>query len=161
MAWITERRDVLGAFFLLASAACYLKRFDDRGSRRPGWAIGAFSFFVLSLTAKSLGMVFPAVLLLLDHFPLDRWRARSERRALLIEKIPSLVLAAAAAVVAARAQVAAAAALTLDHYPLAHRLAQMGCGGMFYVQKTLWPHPLAALYPFPAEGPASRAHGSS
>lgn len=157
VAWITERRDVLGAFFLLASAACYLKRFDDRGSRRPGWAIGAFSFFVLSLTAKSLGMVFPAVLLLLDHFPLDRWRARSERRALLIEKIPYLVLAAAAAVVAARAQVAAAAALTLDHYPLAHRLAQMGYGGMFYVQKTLWPHPLAALYPFPAEGPASVA----
>lgn len=157
VAWITERRDVLGAFFLLVSAACYLKRFEDGGLGGRRWAIGAFLFFALSLGAKSLGMVFPAVLLLLDHFPLDRWRVPANRRALVVEKIPYVLLAVTMAAVAARAQVAAEAALSLDRYPLAHRLAQMGYGGLFYVEKTLWPFPLAALYPFPSEGPASAA----
>ncbi len=155
VAWITERRDVLGAFFLLASAACYLQRF--RGGASRAWTGGALVLYFFSLTAKSLGMVFPAVLLLLDHFPLDRWRTATERRTLLLEKIPYAFLALGAAVLAARAQIDANAALPLDRYPLVHRLAQMGYGGIFYLQKTLWPHPLAALYPFPAEGPAAPA----
>jgi len=74
VAWATERRDVLSAFFLLLTVLCYLKaassEMNHKGARP--WMIMSTALYVLSLLAKATGMTLPLVLLLLDVYPLGR-----------------------------------------------------------------------------------------
>jgi len=70
VAWITERRDVLcGVFFLLA-VLCYLRALDSGARRRWYWL--AVALAALALASKAMAVTLPAVLLLLDIYPLGR-----------------------------------------------------------------------------------------
>jgi tetratricopeptide (TPR) repeat protein len=137
--WASERRDVLcGVFYLLAVLA-YVRM--TTATRRRVWLGVSLGCFVLSLLAKPWGMTLPAVLLVLDVYPLRRWALR--------EKVPYLLLAVAAAVVAAYAlDVAGAQRPTLAEYGIGQRLAQASFGLCFYVWKTVVPVGLSPLYPF-------------
>jgi tetratricopeptide (TPR) repeat protein len=81
VAWIAERKDVLsGMFWMLTMIAygCY--------ARRPAFGryLALLLSFALGLAAKSMLVTLPCVLLLLDVWPLRRWRpqaAKSGRRA--------------------------------------------------------------------------------
>src|SRR5437762_1762540 len=67
VAWATERRDVLSGFFFLATLLAYVP-----GPGRPpriGWALAGTA---LTLASKASGMVLPALLVLLDVYPLRR-----------------------------------------------------------------------------------------
>ena len=77
VAWVAERKDVLsGTFWMLTMIAygCYV--------RRPG--IGRYLALLLSfglgLAAKSMLVTLPCVLLLLDVWPLRRWRPKMAKR---------------------------------------------------------------------------------
>jgi tetratricopeptide (TPR) repeat protein len=142
--WASERRDVLcGVFYLLAVLA-YVRIAD--GIRTGTWLGVSFGCFLLSLLAKPWAMTLPAVLLVLDVYPLRR---RGPRARLLLEKLPYLVFAVAAAAVAAYAlEVAGARRPTLAEFGVGQRLAQASFGLCFYVWKTLVPLGLSPLYPF-------------
>src|ERR1700723_246084 len=68
------------------------------------------------------------------------------------EKLPLLALSAASAVITVYAQRSGGAVLTrAAHSPLL-RLKNVIVCYVLYIQKTLWPSPLAALYPYPRPG---------
>jgi tetratricopeptide (TPR) repeat protein len=149
VAWATERRDVLSAFFLLLTTIAWL-RWTDPGERARGrWYAVALLCFALSLGAKAVGMTLPAVLLVLDVWPLRRLGDPPDRRAglrLVVEKLPFVVLALAAAVLAFRAQQASGAMATAAHVTVLQRAVQATYGLAFYVRKSILPTRLSAAY---------------
>src|SRR5262249_17284058 len=72
VAWISERRDVLcGAFFVLTILA-YLRALDPNVRRPRIWYWAAVALAALALLSKAMAVTLPAILLLLDVYPLRR-----------------------------------------------------------------------------------------
>ena len=104
VAWITERRDVLSGFFFLAAVLTYLQycRVPDRQTGRtrnaPGWYWASLGFFALALLSKSMAVTLPAILLLLDAYPLRRLGGVGSGRrwlpptTVVVEKLPFFLL---------------------------------------------------------------------
>ncbi|HZE96125.1 MAG TPA: hypothetical protein VE981_03790 [Planctomycetota bacterium] len=145
--WITERRDVLCGFFVLLSLTAYLKRVDEERQGRPGtrWLLLSVAAFAASLMSKALGILLPAVLLILDIYPLGRFQPENRRRVLL-EKLPFLLLSCADAAVMVFAMRHIQAVRSIGTYHLFERIAQAAYGLCFYPLKMLWPSPLIPLY---------------
>lgn len=90
VAWITERRDVLcGLFYLLAILSYVHAYTPGRPIRRKYYWLSLASF-ALALLSKEIAVTLPALLLLLDVYPLRR-----QIRTIWLEKIPFFALAAA------------------------------------------------------------------
>src|SRR5271154_1824360 len=73
VAWISERKDVLSTFFALLTLLSYAK-FAKENCRRSFWF--ALVFFALGLLAKPMLVTLPFVLLLLDCWPLQRFKVQ-------------------------------------------------------------------------------------
>ncbi|HEX5068151.1 MAG TPA: hypothetical protein VFY49_18670, partial [Myxococcota bacterium] len=147
---------------LLVVSALAAARGVDAGAtrRRAAWLLASFVLLALSLCAKAWGIVLPALLCVLDAWPLARLplgarppSAPSPRRALLglaVEKLPFAVLALVFARLAAWAQTAQQGRLdVLSLHTPGERAVQALYGLAFYPAKTLWPAGLAPLYPVP------------
>ena len=147
VAWITERRDVLcGLFFLLAVLA-YLRALDRGGDPRPAWLAVSMAAFLASLLSKAAAMPLPAVLLLLDVYPLRR---RDGWRRLLLEKLPYAALAGAAAVTALIALPRGTQVTSYEAYGAAARVGMVAYSFLFYPIKALLPVRLSPMYELPA-----------
>lgn len=87
--WITERKDVLSGLFFFLCLLAY-RRQTERPASGRAWTLPAL--MLLGLLAKSMLVVLPFLLLLLDVWPLRRagWPARAESwrewKPLLLEK---------------------------------------------------------------------------
>ena len=109
VAWITERRDVLSGFFCLAAVLTYLQycgvpdRQAGRTRNAPGWYWASLGFFALALLSKSMAITLPAILLLLDAYPLRRLGGVGTGRrwlpstSVVVEKLPFFLLSLVAA----------------------------------------------------------------
>lgn len=156
--WVTERRDVLSAAFLLGAAITYLNavRIGAPGVRSPGWYAITCVLLALSLLAKAWGITFFAVMLVLDVFPLRRvpMSIRAVRVSdvfrLVLEKVPLILISLPVAVLAAQAQHGGYASKTLEEWGIHDRLAQSVYGLAWYLWKTVWPMDLSVLYELPA-----------
>jgi len=145
VAWATERRDVLSGLFFFSSALVYLKsRADDDNGRY--WL--SLALFACALLSKATSMSLPAVLLVLNVYPLRRvggaagWFSDRARR-VYAELIPFALLAAATAALSIIAlhppgQLGIGAKLSVSAYSL-----------VFYLWKTVIPTGLAPLYEMP------------
>lgn len=94
VAWITERKDVLYSFFFLLSLISYLK-YTSEDSKKVRYYFCSLIFFTLSLMSKPMAVSLPAVLLVLDLYPLKRLTIEGgliSFKAVLVEKIPFLLL---------------------------------------------------------------------
>ena len=100
--WISSRKDLVAAAFLLPSLLAYLKWRQSDGSKK--WYFISVFLFLLALAGKLSVATFPAVLLALDLFVEKRPLLRS-----LIDKIPFLIAAVIIAVAVANAQPATGA----------------------------------------------------
>jgi tetratricopeptide (TPR) repeat protein len=151
VAWISERKDVLSAFFWMLTIWAYV-RFAEPAAKAPvpdhphrNLFYGlSLVFFALGLMAKSMLVTLPFVLLLLDYWPLGRLRAPI--RPLVQEKIPFFALAALASWVSFLAQRHGGAVAPLTLVPLGARLANVPVSYVRYIAKTIWPAHLAVLY---------------
>ena len=72
VAWASERKDLLSSLLALLTLLAWLRHL--RLPRRRGWYLAACALFALALMAKPMPVTLPFVLLLLDWWPLDRWR---------------------------------------------------------------------------------------
>jgi len=157
VAWVAERKDVLSTLFWFLAAAAYL-----RYARRPAWGryLPVAALFTLGLMAKPMLVTLPFVLLLLDFWPLGRWRGpvpargglSAVRRGLLLEKVPLLVLAAGSSAVTFLAQQKGASVTSLEAFPLLPRIGNALVSYVTYLFKTAWPLDLAVFYPHPGSG---------
>src|SRR6266702_6099648 len=113
VAWVTERRDVLSGLFYLVAILLYLRACEGM-ARGRGWYWLSVAVFVCALLSKSMVVNLPIVLLILDVYPLRRlggfvgWWSEPARR-VYVEKIPFVLLAAAASAVAVMAQLSKSA----------------------------------------------------
>ena len=150
VAWVTERRDVLSAFFFLLAILAYLRAVREESLWRSGWSWLALGAFALSLGSKSMAVSLPVVLLVLDAYPLGRvstgaWRAR------LMEKAPFALLSLLAAAIAMVAVRSGGSVSSLGDLGVAQRLAISGYSVVFYLWKTLLPTGLSPLYELPLD----------
>ncbi len=154
VAWVTERRDVVSGFFLLLTVLTYLwaQSENGRSAVNPRWFVASVACFGLSLLSKVLGLGLPLILLILDAYPLRRFRERAEWRRILGEKLPYLVLSLAALIMAVTA--ALSTNVFMDDYPLIDRFLQPGYRLLFYLWKTLLPFSLSPTYPYEPAGAA-------
>jgi len=141
VAWVAERKDVLSACFWFLTLWAYV-----RYTERPGWGryLAVALSFCLGLMAKPMVVTLPLVLLLLDYWPLARFRQRGPKA--IWEKLPLLGLSGAAAAITWLVQQRAGAVKAL---PLDTRVANATLSYALYIQKTLWPSRLAIFYPYP------------
>ena len=159
VAWIAERRDVLSGLFFILAVGAYLRYAapapppianDTKGSARSGLRsayIGTIIAAGLSMLAKAPAMTLPLVLLVLDVYPLGRWKR--DRRRMFVDKIPLLIMAVLGGMRAIQAQRTAGAMSSLSEHDLTARIAQACYGLTFYVQKTLLPLNLGPMYQMP------------
>ena len=151
VAWATERRDLLSGFFYLFTVLAWLVMIERSDGTRRRWLAVALAAYALALVSKSIVISLPFVLLVLDGYPLRRLTASTWRspagRAVLLEKVPFVLMAAALTaltVLSFRSMLA-----SLQDYPPLARLAVACYGLAFYVWKTLVPADLSPIYELP------------
>jgi len=150
VAWISERKDVLSAFFFFALLWVYAR--EGRAPTRMG-RLMLFGLFALGLLAKPMLVTVPFVLLLLDFWPLGRIPVRGLRPALralgllVVEKLPLFALAAASAAVTYWVQSRSGAVPSLELFPLPARFLNALISCAEYLERAFWPHNLAFYYP--------------
>ena len=155
VAWVTERRDVLSTAFFLLSVLLYLRAHTDAAPRRRRFVVFSLVAFALSIVSKSMVMTLPAVLVILDVYPLRRIRLGREHwpetRAVLYEKLPFVVLGIIAAALGVYGQSANKFFTSFERYPTKARIALVAAGSMFYVWKTILPVGLGPMYELPKQ----------
>jgi len=163
VAWIAERKDVLSTFFFMLTLMAYTRYAQNKNTLNTqhstlNYTVAVF-FFALGLMSKPMLVTLPFVLLLLDFWPLKLiWNSEFGIRnftRLLLEKTPFLALAAGSCVVTLLAQEHGHAVLT--NLPTALRLQNVAVSYLQYLEKMLWPAPLAAFYPYQVNESATAA----
>ncbi|MBI5239593.1 MAG: tetratricopeptide repeat protein [Elusimicrobia bacterium] len=139
VAWVAERKNVLSSLFCLAALWNYAA-YVERPSRRRQAAI--LLSFAAALLSKASAVTLPCLLLLLDYWPLGRWR--KDWRSCLAEKAPLFALAAAAGLVA----LFSAHLRDLRAVPAGIRLANAAVSGAAYARKAFWPGGLSVYYSY-------------
>src|ERR1035437_3184857 len=146
VAWVSERKDVLFAFFWFLTTWLYLD-FVER--RTIGKYLLVVAAFCLGLMSKQMIVTLPFTLLLLDAWPLKRTGVRI----LILEKVPLVVLSIAASAIAFLAQRKGGAVQSFASIPLASRAANAAMAYVIYLANFFWPTGLAFFYPYPARWP--------
>ncbi|TAL16488.1 hypothetical protein EPN96_09050 [bacterium] len=135
VAWVAERKDVLAGFFFLAGLLSYC---EYAKSKRPVFYVAALVAMLLGLLSKSILVVFPLVLLILDFWPLERFKQEGGKtKKLLIEKIPFLALSALFSVLSFINQ--KESIYSLQHGSVFSRIPDIPTSYLHYLKETLWP----------------------
>lgn len=147
VAWVSERKDVLCAFFEVMTILLYV-RYTERQTWLRYAAVA--TAFACSLLSKPMAVTFPLILLLLDYWPLQRagWPvSRQSVFPFLTEKAPLFVMSLMTCVLTVLAQKAAGAMIPLTRVPMSGRFANAIVAAAKYLGMTFWPSKLAVFYP--------------
>jgi tetratricopeptide (TPR) repeat protein len=164
VAWVAERKDVLSTLFWILTMFAYLHYVQRSGTGRY---LLILLCFALGLMAKPMLVTLPFTLLLLDYWPLGRFKTAwadghwhtpiqspvdsrqpvSLAIGLIWEKVPLLVLTSASCVVTFLVQKAGGAVQSLERFPFKVRIANALISYVKYMGKMVWPRDLAMLYP--------------
>lgn len=153
VAWVSERKDVLSAFFWMLTISAYAY-YAERSSRAR-YALILVSY-TLGLMSKPMLVTLPLVLLLLDYWPLNRYPSSSDTGSekntintqkglsLLTEKLPLFFLSFVFSLLAYYSQ-SRSGAITPISVEL--RISNAVVSYTRYLGKTIWPQDLAVFYP--------------
>ena len=166
VAWAAERKDVLSTFFWMLTMVAYVHYVNRPGGKR--YFLVLVTFF-LGLMAKPMLVTLPFVLLLLDYWPLNRFKPREVTGSVedqplgfrssgddkspilkaVMEKTPLFLMSLFSCVVTVMAQQEAGAISTLEIIPFKLRIANGLVSFVAYMGKMIWPQDLAVFYPHP------------
>ncbi|MEN6405077.1 MAG: tetratricopeptide repeat protein [Thermoguttaceae bacterium] len=152
VAWVAERKDILGGLFF----AMTLWAYAGYARREFSWPryLSVVVLFALGLMSKPTLVTLPLVLLLLDVWPLGRlgksWPGVSNARSLtfhpILEKLPLFGLTLLSCLVTLWAQRSATA--SFDAVPVGARLANAVVAYATYLREFFYPVGLAVFYPY-------------
>lgn len=163
VAWISERKELLAAFFWLLALQAYWFYSKSPGLR--GWRpyLLVVTGFILGFMAKSMIITLPFLLIVLDYWPLqrDRLRANAEETngkktnhsspriwlALILEKAPLFGLMIVGIIITLTARKAGGGVEPLSDNPLLTRSCNALLAYTLYIKNTLWPTALTVFYP--------------
>jgi hypothetical protein len=157
VAWVAGRRDLLSGFFSILAIWLYVIY-----ARRSGWVryLAVIVIAALALASKPMTVSLPIWMLLLDYWPLNRFRWNGSIRValranwpLVREKLPLLVMAGMETAVTITNIHAVMATLRIPLFPFHSRIAMGLSASAFYVYKLFWPFGLAPIgaYTAPVE----------
>ena len=155
--WLTERRDVLSGFFFLLTMLAYLEASRAEGRRRRWLLAGSLVAYALAMGSKSVVMVVPVLLIVLDLYPLRRLPAHpgqwfgAATRSVWWEKIPFTALAVVGAAVSYYTVSQVPFLSSFERYPWPARVAIGSYNLAFYLWKTPLPVALSPLYRIPRQ----------
>jgi protein O-mannosyl-transferase len=164
VAWAAERKDVLSGLFWMLTLWAY----GGYALRPNVWRyLLIVVMFGLGLSSKSMLVTLPCVLLLLDFWPLGRWRPsrfpprsaqepppRAAQRSLgwlVVEKLPLFLMSAAVSLEIAKIQrdMGAMTMVDMTNMTLIARIANAAISAVSYLGMTVHPVNLAFFYPHP------------
>ncbi len=166
VAWVSERKNLLSTFFWLLTMLTYV-----RYTERPNFYTYTIVFVTLALglLAKPMLVTLPFVFLLLDYWPLRRYRLvqsevgnneradksifdnakKSRTFQLILEKFPFLALSAYTINLSSSSVQEYGIVLSLESVSMKLRIANAFVSYIKYLGKMIWPQQLAIYYPFP------------
>jgi hypothetical protein len=163
VAWAAERKDVLSTLFLFLTLLAYTAYTQRQTKLR--YVIVLLSY-AMGLLAKPMLVTLPLILLLMDYWPLERYRAaissRKERRNkkttksgkslgyLIMEKLPLLALSACTSAITYHIQNITGTVVRPEVLSFGVRFSNAMISYAKYIIKFFWPSELAFLYPYPA-----------
>jgi Flp pilus assembly protein TadD len=159
VAWASERKDVLSAFFWMLALLAYSQFSNLSKVQSPKskiFYVLAIFLFACGLMSKPMVVTLPFVLLLLDFWPIQRFNDSTIQR-LLLEKIPFFALSLASSLITYRAQSGALWSSTALSFNF--RLANALMSYTRYISKIFWPADLALIYPYPHYWPLTGVLG--
>lgn len=159
VAWVAERKDVLSAFFGLGCLLTYCvyarknktPAFKSLAASPAYWA--TFTLLACGLMAKPMLVTLPCVMVLLDFWPLNRFKDSKSFAHTMAEKIPFFALVAASCIITILVQKEGGAVQNLGDLPLISRLENSVVSYGRYLEKVFWPTNLATPYPHPGDWP--------
>ena len=166
VAWISERKDVLSAFFWMLTLCLYVYYTEKPVIKRY---LPVLFCFVCALMSKPMVVTLPVILILLDYWPLKRFESKMTGNNLtevlpvkvslwpLWEKIPFLILSAVLVVMTLYSPDKP----SVKVFPLGSRIANMPVSVMTYLEKTFMPSDLAIFYPFSEQLPIWQVLGAA
>ncbi len=159
VAWVSERKDVLSTLFWLLTMSAYAAYSRSVPSESDAdaesfaflrsskyWLVVAL--FACGLMSKPMVVTLPFVLLLLDAWPLGRWRSLRDLKTLLIEKVPMFAMSAASSYVTVLAQRSGGAFEALEFLPIGTRILNSIQSYSAYVGMFFAPRNLALSYTY-------------
>ncbi len=155
VAWASCQPYLPCALFSMLSVLAYLKAFATGPAPRWGWLAGSFVLFAAALLCKAPAVSLPAVLLILDVYPLrrlgggpGRWFGPSVRK-VWWEKVPFVLLSLVFMGLAIAAKKQFDSLVSIQNYSASARIAQACYDVWFYIVKTVIPRDITAVYPLP------------
>lgn len=152
VAWVAARQHLLCQALLLLATLSYLRFADPNGQQPVRWLYIASILFMLAGLAKPTAIIWPIALLLLDIYPLRRWRPRpgaaSEMELtvvgdLLREKRYLFILAALMVLPTLLTRT-----MVVHDFPVIDRVWNALTASLFYPVKMFWPEALSTYYPW-------------
>jgi protein O-mannosyl-transferase len=142
VAWIAERKDVLSAFFWMLTLCLYVYYTEKPVAKR--YLLVLFGF-ILAILSKPMVITLPFIMILLDYWPLQRFKSKQGNLLLwqLKEKFLFFALSIILIIVTLYEQGEAT-----KGFPFYSRLANAPVAFMNYLIKTFWPSDLTIFYPF-------------
>jgi tetratricopeptide (TPR) repeat protein len=146
VAWIAERKDVLSGVFFMLMLVAYVHFVRRRSLKNYLWVALLFSFGLMS---KPMLVTLPVILLLLDYWPLNRFRRSGATPSLsvitiLAEKLPLLLLSALSGVATLIAQ-----RTTIDYsnqLSFTTKVSNALVSYIGYLRQMIWPVNLTVFY---------------
>ncbi|MBF0319349.1 MAG: tetratricopeptide repeat protein [Nitrospirae bacterium] len=141
VAWISERKGLLCAFFWLSTMLSYVYY-----ARRPSVLryLPVICCFIAALLAKPIAITLPVALLLVDYWPLNRKIDKN----ILIEKVLLFLLSGAIGLYTYQVQRAWNVDAFFNVIPLTQRVANVFISYVMYLYHTLVPLSLSPIYVF-------------
>lgn len=154
VAWVAERKDVLSTLFWFLTLIFYT---EYVAKQKIFLYILTLLSLLLGLMSKPMLVTLPIIMLMLDYWPLGRYRYEKQKPdlrqcsdvaiSLITEKIPFFVCALFSGLITIYAQSATGAMSNLITVPFKLRIENALVAYITYIGKTLWPRDLAVLYP--------------
>jgi tetratricopeptide (TPR) repeat protein len=161
--WISERKGLLSALFVLLATLAYFKYTNAEPDptaattsknriKKAAWYLTSLLLFIAALLSKPNAVILPLLLLILDWWPLGRYRTPRPNAGLRVqviaEKVPFLAFSLLSSIRQISVTEAAGSLTSLNALPLYTRACNAFLSYAFYLRKALWPTNLAFPYPF-------------